>query len=280
VFHEPRSLDEAISLLGTAEARPLAGGASLVAMMNARLVEPAALVSLRNIAELDGIALLPGGGVRIGAMTRHRIIAAEPRLSGAYGVLRQAALSIATPPIRNMGTIGGAVAHADPAADYPPALCALGAEIELAGPAGRRRLAARDFFVDWYTTALEAGELIVAVNLPPWPDGSTGFYDKLAKVAGDMAIASVAVVLAMADGRCVRAGLALGGCGPRPVVVPQAEALLAGTTLDATVIAEAGRRMAAACDPVDDTRASAAYRLTVVPRMLARALMQAAGGRA
>lgn len=279
-YHEPQSLDEAVALLADGDNRCLAGGASLVAMMNARLAEPSGLVSLRRISELQGIAWAADGAVRIGAMTRHCITAAEQRLTGALAALRAAAGLIATPPVRNMGTIGGSLAHADPAADYPPVLCALKADVALVGQLGRRLVPARAFFIDWYQTAIEPGELIAEVIVPPWPAGSVGVYDKLAKITGDMAIASVAVVLTLERGICVRAGLAVGGCGPAPVVVSEAEALLVGTALDRGVVSKAAALLAEACDPVDDTRADAAYRRLVVPRMFARAISQAQGASA
>jgi carbon-monoxide dehydrogenase medium subunit len=244
-------------------------------MMNAHLVEPTALVSLRHISELQGITVSGDGTVAIGAMTRHRTIAAEERLTGAHAALRQAAGLIATPPIRNMGTIGGSIAHADPAADFPPVLCALGAQIELIGQHGRRRVPARAFFIDWFQTVVEPDEMIVSVILPPWAKNSVGVYDKLAKVTGDMAIASVSVALTMEARVCTRAGLAVGGCGPRPVAMAEAESLLVGTGLDAAVVTKAGAILVDACDPVDDTRANAKYRRMVVPRMLSRAISEA-----
>src|SRR5688572_22673013 len=163
----------------------------MVAMMNARLITPSSVVSLRDIKELSGITALADGGIRIGAMTRHHQTADEERLSGTLACVREAARSIANPVVRNMGTMGGSISLADPAADYSPALVAAKATIEITGRAGKRLVAASDFFVDWYTTALEPGELVTAILLPPAKAGS-GSYQKLAVVAGDFAIASVA----------------------------------------------------------------------------------------
>jgi carbon-monoxide dehydrogenase medium subunit len=272
-FFEPTTVEEAVALLAEDEdARCLAGGASLVAMMNARLVEPSALVSLRRIEELHGIEFATDGSVRIGAATLHRDLAAEERLGGGHAVLRQAAGRIANPPVRNMGTIGGALSHNDPAADYPAALVAADATIEVAGPDGRRSIGVGDFFVDWYTTALDDAELVTAVVLPAAPAGAVGRYDKLVRVEGDLCIASVALVLAMAGGRVSALRLAIGGCGPGPVRLPEAEARLVDGALDDAAIAEAGAKLAEALDPPDDVRASADYRRIVVPRMVARAL--------
>jgi carbon-monoxide dehydrogenase medium subunit len=264
-YHRPATVEEAVAALAAIEgARCLAGGATLVAMMNARLAEPPALVSLAGIAELSGIAPEAGGGLRIGAMTRHRDTAADARLSGTLAVLRNAARQIANPPVRNMGTIGGSIAFADPAADYPPALVATAAEIEIAGPSGRRRLPAEDFFRGWYETALAPGELVVAVHLPPARPGA-GIYRKFARVAGDFAIASVALAAAREGG--VR--VAVGGCGPKPIHLAEADALLARGLGDPEAARAAGERLAAAADPVDDTRATAAYRRLLVPRLVA-----------
>ncbi|MFO1349555.1 MAG: xanthine dehydrogenase family protein subunit M [Gammaproteobacteria bacterium] len=275
-FHWPASVDDAVALLAADEgARCLAGGATLVAMLNARLLEPSALVSLAAIAELRCCERLGDGTVRIGAMRRHRETAFETDLRDGQRVLSAAAARIANPPVRNMGTLGGSISFADPAADYPPALVAADAIVEIAGPQGRRELAAEAFFRDWYITALQPGELVTAVRLPPAPPGSIGIYDKLARVAGDFAIASVALVLTMNGGSCESIRIAIGGCGPTPVRLPAVEAALVGTHLSDAAIAEAGAALAAACDPVDDVRASAEYRRRVVPRMLARALTEA-----
>lgn len=269
----PRTVAEALALLdGEAEARPLAGGASLVAMMNADLLSPSLLVSLRDIAELKGISAAPGGGLRIGAMTRHCETAAAANLSGTLAVLRAAAGRIANPPVRNMGTMGGSISLADPGADYPAALVALGARIEIASLAGTRLLPAGDFFVDWYTTALEPGELVTAILLPA-PAGGIGLYHKLARVAGDFATVSVALT-ATPSGEVT---LAIGGCGPFPIADAAADRELSGRLGDAAAARRAGEMLAALADPVDDVRASADYRRLVIPRMVARIAGEAAG---
>ena len=269
----PRTVAEALALLdGEEEARPLAGGASLVAMMNADLLSPSLLVSLRDIAELKGISPAPGGGLRIGAMTRHYETAAAADLCGTLAVLRAAAGRIANPPVRNMGTMGGSISLADPGADYPAALVALGARIEIASPAGTRLLPARDFFVDWYTTALKPGELVTAVLLPA-PAGGIGLYHKLARVAGDFATVSVALTAAPSGA----VTLAIGGCGPFPIADAAADRELSGRLGDPAAARRAGEILAALADPVDDVRASADYRRLVIPRMVARIAGEAAG---
>ncbi len=274
-FLEPRTVAEAVACLAHhPDARCLSGGATLVAMMNAGLADPPAIVSLQRIESLAGIAVGENGAATIGCMTRHRTTAAEARLVGSQEVVRLAAQRIATPPIRNMGTIGGSISFADPAADYPAALVAADAEIEVVGAAGTRRIAAQDFFVDWYTTALAAGEFVIGVRLPPAPRAAA-VYDKLVKTEGDMGIATVAVVVAMDGGRCTDLRVAVGACGPRPVRLRDAEAALIGGPLDTQAVAELGRRLAEALDPVDDVRASSDYRRLVVPRMVGRAVAAA-----
>jgi carbon-monoxide dehydrogenase medium subunit len=205
-------------------------------------------------------------------MTRHGVTAEEMRLTGTLAVLRNAARQIANPVVRNMGTIGGSIAFADPAADYPPALVAAKAEVEIANAAGRRRVAAQDFFVDWYTTACGPGELVTGVYLPPARPG-VGLYKKLARVSGDFAIASVALSIAKhANGVSVR--LAIGGCGPKPIRADEADAMLSAKFEAATATA-AGEKLAAASDPVDDVRASADYRRLVIPRLVAATVAEA-----
>ena len=271
----PRTVAEATALLAQdPEARPIAGGATLVAMMNARVIEPEALVSLAGIAEIQGISALADGRIRIGAFTRHRESAGSALLVGRAGVVRHAASQIANATVRNMGTIGGSIAFADPGLDYPPALVAAGAEVEIASSAGRRIVSARAFFVDWYVTALEPGEMVTAVLLPRPAAGAAGLYVKHARVAGDYATASVAACR-QADGRT---HVAIGSCGPTPIADDDVDALLSADRSDAA-IARAGALLQARADPLDDVRGSADYRRALIPRLLRRALreLEAAG---
>ena len=276
-FHGPSTVEEAVSLLAAdEEARCLAGGATLVAMMNADLVMPSALVSLRHIETLRGISADSGGGLRVGAMTTHREVAEADGLAGAHALLSDTARVIGHPAIRNMGTLGGSIGHGDPQADYPGALAALDAAVEVRGPDGTRSVAAEDFFVDYLETALLPGELIAAVTLPPSPAGAFGAYEKFARVEGDYATVSVAAVVAMEDGRCSYARVALGSCGPTPVRAEAAEDRLTGSALDDADIAEAAAILREECDPVDDVRGSGEYRMMLVEPLLGRALRAAA----
>jgi len=265
-FHKPATLSAALELLAADEnARPVGGGVSLVAILNAQLLVPSALVSLRGIAELEGVRVAADGSIAIGATTRHRVVAAEGRLDRDLACVREAARSIASPAVRNMGTIGGSISLADPGADLSPALVAACATIELASASGTRLLPAREFFVSWYTTALRPGELVTAVHLPP-PRGGAACYEKLVRVAGDICIASVALSVGAGGARA-----AVGGCGPAPVVDAEADALLSRTLGDPKAVQAAGEALARASEPMDDVRGSAEYRRTLIPRMLARA---------
>ncbi|MDM0001746.1 xanthine dehydrogenase family protein subunit M [Variovorax sp. J22P240] len=266
-LYRPKTVDEATALLAQdAEAKPLAGGATLVAMLNARVIEPAALVSLADIDEIKGITVQDDGRVRIGAFTRHRETADCTLALGSANVVPHAASQIANATVRNMGTIGGSISFADPGLDYPPALVAAGAVVEIASVQGRRMVPAAEFFVDWYLTALEPGELVTAVLLPA-PDRGAGVYIKHARVAGDYATASVAACLHGDTSMSV----AVGACGPTPLADPEANALLSADRSDAA-IARAAQWLVQRADPLDDVRGSADYRLLLIPRLLLRAV--------
>jgi carbon-monoxide dehydrogenase medium subunit len=275
-FYRPTSVAEAVSLLTQHDgAHCLAGGATLVAMMNAGLVEPSGLVSLADLRDLTGITVSPDGSVQIGAMTRHAETSRSRAFRAGQKVLPAAAGKIANVPVRNMGTIGGSLAFADPAADYLPALVVIDATIEVASVSGPRTLAINELIVDWYTTMLGAADIITRVVVPPAPEGSVGVFEKLERTAGDFAVASVAVILAMEHDVCRIARVAIGACAPGPVRLREAETVLEGSRLEDAAIQAAGDILAAACDPVDDVRASADYRRRVIPRLLAKTIRRA-----
>jgi aerobic carbon-monoxide dehydrogenase medium subunit len=261
-FISPTTLDEAYRALTSEDARCLAGGQSLVAMMNLGLVSPSRLVSLRKIESLRGIARRPDGSIRIGAMTTHAELAALDVPNATVALLASAARVVAYPAVRMQGTLGGSIAHADPAADYPVALTAAEAEMEIGSPQGQRMVPARDFFRGVFETTLRQGEIVVAVILPPVAPVIGTAYEKLSIVAGDFAIVSVAAIVGDT------AKIAVGGCGPKPLF---ASGL--GVTDDALLAA--GNRLAEACDPPSDQRASAAYRRKVMPVLIRRAVRAA-----
>lgn len=235
----PATLDEAYHALELEEARCLAGGQSLVAMMNLGLVSPARLVSLRRIEALRGVETQRDGSLRIGAMTTHAELAALEHASPAARLLAQAARVVAYPAVRAWGTLGGSVAHADPAADYPVVLLAAQAAIEIGSARGVRRVAAGDFFRGLFETALGRGEIVTAIHLPAGPSGHACRYEKLSLVAGDFAILSVA---ALGD------RIVVGGYAARPVQLKDIQEI----------------------EPTSDHRASAAYRRRVLPELVKR----------
>lgn len=270
-YHEPKTLDAALRLLNAVEgARCIAGGQTLVAMMNAGLVEPAALVSLARISELSAITREADGALRIGGTATHEAVAGADVARREFPLIAQAAGVIAHPPIRSFGTIGGAVAHGDPNSDYPAALVASDADIEIAGLAGRRIVAAAEFFQDYLTTALEPGEIVTAVRVPPPPAGARGRYFKLTRVDGDYATVAVAVLLGRQKEICTHIAVALGAVGPRPVRDRDAERSLIGRPLTVRALADLGQTLTAATDPVDDVRGSATYRRGLVPKLVVR----------
>ena len=271
-YIEPASLAEALEILSEDdEARCLAGGATLVAMLNADLVEPSTLIGLRRIDELAGITLT-GDHIRIGAMTTHAQIAGDDRLTGNAAVVRDAARQIAHPAIRNMGTIGGAVCHADPNADFPGALVAANAVLEAAGQSGSRQIPIDDFFQDYLETSLEEDEILCAVLVPVDPADAGGRHLKFSRTHGDYATVSISLVLVMNNGACSYARVAVGSAGPAPVHLAEADAILARSDLSAETVEQAGRKLMEAADPVDDVRGSAEYRRMIIPGLLQRAV--------
>jgi carbon-monoxide dehydrogenase medium subunit len=272
-LYRPSTMREAVDLVaGDDEARYLAGGATLVAMMNADLIRPSALISLRDVEELRGIRKGSGGELIIGAMTTHQEVSDFDGFSGAQRLLGQAAGCVGHPPIRVMGTIGGSLAHGDPAADYPAVLLAADAVFETIGPEGERRIPAAEFFLDFFENVLAPGELVRAVSFPPGPPEAVSLYNKLARTDGDFATVSVALVLAMSGQKCTHLGLAAGGCNSVPVRVAAAEECLINTSLSHEDVDRAAALLCEACDPLDDLRASAGYRLKVLGRMVDQAV--------
>ena len=261
-FFSPTSLDEAYRVLSADEAQCLAGGQSLVALMNLGLVSPRRLVSLRKIGSLRGITRQSDGSVHIGAMTTHAELADLDLPGAPASLLANAARVVAYPAVRMQGTLGGSIAHADPAADYPVALTAARASIEIGSPQGSRLISANDFFRGVFETALQHGEIVTAVVLPAPEVGAGAAYEKLSLVAGDFAIVSVAAIVAET------ARVAIGGCGPKPMFA-------SGIDLSDDALLTAGKQIAVHSDPPSDQRASAAYRRRVIPELIRRAVRAA-----
>jgi aerobic carbon-monoxide dehydrogenase medium subunit len=280
-YHRPGSLEEAIALLaGDGEARPLAGGHSLLPMMKLRLATPTALVDLGRIAGLAGIER-EDGGLRIGALTTHDAVARSELVQAECPALAEAAAVIGDAQVRNRGTIGGSAAHADPGADSPTVLKALGATIAVAGPGGEREIGADDFFRGLFETALRAGELVTAVRVPATPHGGGAAYVKHAHPASGYAVVGVAAAVTVAGGACTAARVTVGGAVPSPVHAEAAGAALEGEAPSAGAVASAAAAVAEALtDPLGDGYASGEYRrhlATVLARRALRTAFERAG---
>lgn len=276
-YFAPGTLPEALALLKDHgdEAKVLAGGQSLVPAMNMRLVRPQVLVDLNRIPDLAYVERRDGW-LHIGAMTRYADIELSPMVQSYCPLLRKAASHIGYPAIRNRGTIGGSVAHNDPAATLPAVLSCLGAVIEVTGPGGVRELRTTEFFLGIYTTALEPHEIVTAVRVPVTArPGAGGAWAELSRRAGDFPLVGVAVQLALAESRIATAAIALTGVGNGPIVVADAAASLVGQAPGAEAFVCAGRLAQAVVDPESDLHASAEYRKAIVKVMVERALAAA-----
>lgn len=279
-YRSPRSLDEALSILGEAgdDGKILAGGQSLVPSMNFRLARPAILIDINRVDGLDYIRP-DSGTVNIGTLTRHVRLEA-PIVPGPLGtLLADAAAKVGHLPIRVRGTFGGSIAHADPAAEWCMLASLLDAEMIAAGPKSQRTIPAHDFFKTVFTTALEPDELLVEVRLPDLsPTTKVGFIE-FSRRAGDFAIVAASVVLHMQDEKIETAHVALGGVGGTPLRSPAAESVLAGNAPSIELFAEAGRAAAAAVEPMGDIHGSGEYRRDLVAVLTRRALERAVSER-
>jgi carbon-monoxide dehydrogenase medium subunit len=274
----PATLAEAVALLAShdGDAKALAGGQSLVPMMAFRLAAPALLVDLRKLPDLRQIRITHEG-VALGAMTRWRDIEDDARLHTAHPLLLAAIGHVAHYQIRNRGTVGGSIAHADPAAEMPGVAVTCEAEITVVGKSGQRVIAAEDFFLGALTTALAPDEIIVQVRLPLWPRGRRFGFQEFARRRGDFAIAGAAVFYDQdASGKAQNAHVGIIGIGDKPQRLRPVEAVLNGSAVDEDTIAKAEAAASAAVEPQEDIHASAAYRRALVGTMVERALKSAA----
>jgi carbon-monoxide dehydrogenase medium subunit len=278
-LHQPTTLTDAIALLDQCNQRGddvqlMAGGTSLVLLMNLGLVEPAHIILLRGVAELQGIRSTPGGGLEIRPLATHRQLELSPAVQAYCPALAETFGHVATVRIRNQATVGGNLAHADPAQDPPPMLIALGAEVVLTSRTGERRLPLDEFFVDYLTTTLQPGELLTAIVLPPLAAGTRATYQKfLPRTQDDYATVSVAATLRLADdGRCEDVRVALGGAAGVPVHLRAVENALRGELLTDQRIADAAALVPDLVDPPDDARGSAAYKRRMARVWTERAL--------
>ncbi len=277
-YIRPRGLDEALAILAThgPDARPLAGGQSLIPLLNLRLARPSLLVDLAFIPGLADVQA-ENGTVVLGAMVRQRTVERDALIAQRVPLLAEATRLVGHPPIRNRGTIGGSLAHADPSAEYPAIALALDAELVVRSASRERVVPARDFFVDLFTTALAPGELLTAVRIPVPPPGAGWAIQEIARRHGDFALAGAAVLLRQAgDGTCEHAAIALFGVATRPLRATAAEHALTGQPLTAESIREAAALAVEAIDePLSDVHGSAAYRQRMAGAVVRRALEEA-----
>jgi CO/xanthine dehydrogenase FAD-binding subunit len=277
-YHAPTTVDEALALLQRygGDAKVLAGGQSLMPLLNFRLSRPAALVDLNRIPALAYIRE-HDGQVRLGAMTRQRTIEFDSIVARKLPLLREATRWVGHLPIRTRGTIGGSIAHADPSAEYPAVLTALEGEVVARGPKGERVVPARDLFRTYLTTSLEPEEILVEVRLPATPAGAGVALEEFARRHGDFAIVGIAAMIVREGERCKQARLATAGAGPVPLRLRAAEEILEREGLGDAAIEAAARRAAELVSPDSDIHASADYRRHLTGVLTRRALKRALG---
>ncbi len=276
-YHAPRSVGEAIGLLGRlgGDAKLLAGGHSLLPMMKLRFAQPGHLIDLNRIPELRGVCE-DGGDIVIGAMTVENELIASPVLNAKVPLLANAAKLIADPQVRNRGTIGGDIAHGDPANDHPALSIACDATFVLEGPKGQRRVKADEFFHGTYMTALADDEILVAIRVPAFAAGTGWAYEKLKRKTGDWATAGAAVVMRMAGGTVTQARIALTNVAPMALRAADAEKALIGQPLSNATIEAAAQAAMAVCDPAEDLRGDEEYKTAMAGQMVKRAIQAAA----
>ena len=276
-YRRPSDVDEALQMLGEdGDAKVLAGGQSLIPMMRFRLAEPGTLVDLNGLDELTRLEDADDG-LHIGAMDRHAALENTERVAERYPLLSDAAAVIADPLVRNRGTVGGSLAHADPAGDWGAVMIACGAELRIRSADGERTMPAEDLFLTTFTTTLEQGELLSEIVVPPAAPGRAGAYEKMERKVGDFATVAVAAHLELdGDGACRTAGIGLTAVGATNLRAGEAEAELEGAAPDEERIAAAARKAAEASEPTADNRGSEEYKRDMVRVLTERALRRAA----
>jgi carbon-monoxide dehydrogenase medium subunit len=276
-YHRPATLADAVKLLSTLgnEARPLAGGHSLVPMMKLRLATPEHLIDLHGIDGLKGIRR-DGTTIVIGAMTTQHELLASADIAKSLPILHEAAHLIADPQVRYRGTIGGNVANGDPGNDMPALMMTLGASYRLEGTGGAREVAASEFYQGAYFTALEPGEILTAISVPVPADGHGYAYEKLKRKVGDYATAAAAVVLTMAGGKVASCAIGLTNLHETPLLATDAAKAAIGTNLDAATLKRVAAAAEAIMSPAADARGPVEYRKHVGGIMVTRALQRAA----
>lgn len=276
-YLRPKTIPEALAFLERHgdDAKILSGGQSLIPMMKLRLARPAFLVDLNRIS---GLAYIneDGGFLKIGGLTREADIELSPLVRRKYPLLFDTAGVIADPQVRNLATVGGNLAHGDPANDHPAAMMALGAQIVATGKKGERVIPVENFFVSLFTTALEPGEILTEIRIPIPPPRSGGTYLKVERKVGDFATAAVAAQVTLDDkGAIAKAGIALTNAGPTPIKARKAEDFLRGKKPDAATIAQAAQHAADDAQPSSDLRGPAEYKKGLIKELAKRAITRA-----
>lgn len=276
-YHDPTTTEEALALLKQygGEAKVLAGGQSLVPLMNFRLSRPAALIDINRIPALAYIKE-EKGQLRFGAMTRQRTIEHSDLVRSRIPLMTEATALVGHLPIRSRGTIGGSVAHADPAAEYPAVVTALEGELVVRGSGGERQVKPEEFFVTYLTTSLGPDEMLTEVRLPIQPKGSGWAFEEFSRRHGDFAIVGIAAFLVVEGGRVKKARLATAGAGPISIRLKAAEQILEAGRLDEKTFQEAGAKASELVSPDADIHASADYRRHLTKVLTVRALRRAA----
>jgi CO/xanthine dehydrogenase FAD-binding subunit len=276
VYHDPTSVEEAIDLLADYGdgARILAGGQSLVPLLNFRVVQPDHIIDLGRLPSLDHVTR-DDGQLSIGAMTRQATVAASSVVQSGWPVLTEALAFVGHPQIRNRGTVGGSVAHADPAAELPVALAALDANFKLRSRRGLRTVGWRDLFVTYLTTSIEPDELLVEIDIPPVPSGTGYHFTEFARRHGDFALAGAAVMLVGSGGGALSARIGLLGGGDTPLRPAQAERFLSENGLGEHSVNEAARLAVIDLEPFGDIHGSSEYRRHLLEVMVRDAIMMA-----
>jgi carbon-monoxide dehydrogenase medium subunit len=276
-YFAPTTLDEALGLLQEhgEDAKVLAGGQSLIPLMKLRFAAPGVIVDINGLSELGRLEQ-EDGGLRIGALVRHKACEKSELLHGRYGTLGDAAPMISDPIVRNLGSVGGSLAHADPQGDWGSVMLAMRAEITAQGPSGTRTIPIDEFFQGPFTTVLEPTEILTEVRIADSGTRAGGSYLKLERKVGDFATVGVAVHVAFANGSVDKAGIALTGVGPMNLRAEAAEQALAGRALDDQAIGEAARLAGEAAQARTDLRGTEAYKRNVVRVFTERGLRKAA----
>lgn len=277
-YLRPNTIPEAISLLQQygQEAKILSGGQSLIPMMKLRLARPSYLVDINRIKGLSYVKE-EGGFLKIGGLTRESELEASPIIQLKYPIILDTAHVIADPQVRNLATVGGNLAHGDPANDHPATMLALGAQVVATGPRGERTIPIEEFFVSLFTTALQPTEILTEIRIPAAAAHTGGGYVKLERKVGDFATAAVAAHLALNNqGIVQKAGIGLTNVGPKPIKARKAEDFLRGKKADAAAIAQAAQLAADEAQPSSDLRGPAEYKKGLVKELAKRALSRAA----